>query len=137
VLQEAIMPDFDVVFIDDEVSLTEIFQHYVLWKYKDWRFATFTNPNLVYQEIVNNNLNATVWIVDMMMPGKNGAQVAGAIRKKLGNTPVIYAYTALDREELVKKDEYKDGMVHFNQVINKREDLPGLLSLVDIWIVRE
>ena len=129
------MSSFDVVFIDDEVTLTEIFQYFVLTKYKDWRFTTFSNASMAYDQIVNHQLSASVWIVDMMMPGKNGAQIAEAIRVHQSNeSPVVLAYTALDRSDLRRFDEYKNRIQYFSGVINKREDLPDLLSLVDTWI---
>ena len=52
----------------------------------------------------------------------------------LFDAPVVLAYTALDRHDLYHHEEYKDGMKHFNRVVNKREDLPDLLSLVDVWV---
>lgn len=128
------MPVVDVVFIDDEVSLTEIFQHYVLAKYKDWRFLAFSNSNTAYQEIMHHQLTATVWIIDLMMPGKNGADIAQAVRRKHGQTPIVLAYTALDRQDIQKHDEYREGMVYFNKVINKMEDPLSLLALVDVWV---
>ena len=131
------MAAYDVIFIDDEPSLTDIFQHYVLWKYKDWRFMTFTNAVLAYNEIVNNKLSATVWIIDLMMPGKNGAQIAAAVRAMHGDAPVVLAYTALDRQTLYTQEQYRDGLIYFNNILNKREDLPDILSLVDVWIVHE
>ena len=132
---EEVMPDFDVVFIDDEVTLTEIFQYFALTKYKDWRFTTFSNASMAYDQIVNHHLSASVWIIDIMMPGKNGTQIAEAIRSNQnGNQPVVLAYTALDRSELYRFAEYKDGIKHFTSVINKRDDLPDVLSLVDTWV---
>ena len=129
------MAAFDVVFIDDEVTLTEIFQYYVLTKYKNWRFTTFSNSTLAYDQIVNHKLSASVWIIDLMMPGKNGTQIAEAIRKiQPGNEPIVLAYTALDHSELKRNAEYKDGIKYFSKVINKREDLPDLLLLVDAWV---
>ena len=130
------MSEFDVVFIDDEPSITEIMQHYVLWKYRDWRFATFTNPVMVYNEIVNDKLTAKVWLIDMMMPGKNGAEIARAIRKKNGEQPMLIAYTALDRQELQSQEQYSTGMKYFDKVINKKEDLAEVLTLVDVWVKR-
>jgi len=131
------MSDFDVIFIDDEVSLTEIFQHYVLADYKHWRFTTFSNAAMVYKEIVTGHLSSTVWIVDLMMPGKNGVQVAEAIRAFHGQQPTLIAYTALDRGDLQRHEEYRNGIHHFNRVINKMEDPVSLLSLVDVWVQRE
>ena len=129
------MPEFDVIFIDDEVTLTEIFQYFVMTKYKKWRFTTFCNAPQAYSQIVDQRLTASVWIVDMIMPGKNGAQIAEAIRaNQNGDRPVVLAYTALDRSDLKRFKEYKESIQHFSGVINKREDLADLLSLVDTWV---
>jgi len=89
---------------------------------------------MAYQAIIKEQVSASVWLIDMMMPGKNGAEIAAAIRKKNGSSPLIIAYTALDRQDLQKNEEYRVGLDHFNRIINKREDLPDLLSLVDLWI---
>jgi DNA-binding response OmpR family regulator len=131
------MTAFDVIFIDDEVSLTEIFQHYVLSKYKNWRFQAFSNATMAYNEILNDHLSAVVWIVDLMMPGKNGAQIANAIRQKHGRQPVVLAYTALDRQDIQRQDAYRDSLCQFDQIINKMDDPVSLLSLVDVWIERQ
>ncbi len=128
------MAAYDVVFIDDEPSLTEIFQHYVLWKYRNWRFLTFTNAVAAYREIIFGDLQSAVWIIDLMMPGKNGTQIAEAIRARHGEAPVLLAYTALDRQVLSSQEQYRNGMRFFNQVINKREEMAALLSLVDVWV---
>ena len=125
---------FDVVFIDDEISLTEIFQHYVMASHGDWRFTTFSNASLAYQEIVNQRLVAKVWILDLMMPGRNGAEIAEAVRQKGGADPVVLAYTALDSQMILEDDSYRDKMEHFNKVINKKEDITSVLSLVDVWV---
>lgn len=125
---------YDVIFIDDEVSLTDIFQQYVIWKYKDWNFMTFNNAQTAFNAIVDNRVSARVWIVDMMMPQKNGAEIAEAIRRQSGKEPVILAYTALDRRALESNETYRGGMHHFNHIINKREDFASILSLVEVWV---
>ena len=128
------MLTFDVVFIDDEVSLTEIFQHYVLAKHSDWRFTTFSNASLAYDEIVNQRLSAKVWILDLMMPGRNGAEIAEVVRKKGSPDQVILAYTALDRQQVLEEESYRGKLEHFNKLINKKEDIVSVLSLVDVWV---
>lgn len=131
------MPGYDVVFVDDEVSLTEIFQHYVLARYNQWRFLTFHNSQSLYKEITMNHLTATVWIIDLMMPGKNGVDIAESIRKLHGNKATLIAYTALDRDDLRRDETYASGLHYFDHVINKMEDPVSLLSLVDVWVQRE
>lgn len=128
------MITFDVVFIDDEITLLEIFQHYVLAKHGDWRFTTFSNASLAYQEILSRRLAAKVWILDLMMPGRNGAEIAEVVRQKGGESPVVLAYTALDSEQIMNDESYRDKMGHFDTVINKKEDIASVLSLVDVWV---
>lgn len=130
-----IMPTkYDVIFIDDVVTLTDIFQQYIIWNYNDWSFLTFNNSSLAHSAIINNRITAAVWIIDMMMPQKNGADLAKAIRSQSGDMPILLAYSALDRRALESNDSYRDGMPHFNQIINKKEDLSSILSLVDVFI---
>ncbi len=129
-------PTYDVVVIDDEVSVTDIFQQYIIWKYKTWRFMTFNNSQLVYNAITSGQITAGVWVIDMMMPNKNGADIAEAIRQTQGSEPVLLAYTALEKRTLETQEAYRHAMHHFNHVINKREDFTSILSLVEVWIGR-
>jgi FixJ family two-component response regulator len=126
--------EFDVIVIDDEVTVTQIFQQYFLWKYKDWRYQTFNNPETLLDSIARFNLTAKVWIIDIMMPGKNGAEIAAFIRQQYGQAPVVLAYTALDRQLLESEEKYKNGMKHFNHIISKKEDFASILSLVEVWV---
>ena len=127
-------PDYDVVIIDDEVSVTDIFQQYIIYKYKDWRFMTFNNSQMAHEAITNGQLEAKVWVIDMMMPNKNGADIAEAVREFQGEDLVVLAYTALEKRTLETQDAYSHGMKHFNHVINKREDFTSILSLIEVWV---
>ena len=126
--------EFDVIIIDDEVNVTQIFQQYFLWKYKDWRYQTFNNPVDLLDSIENDNLQAKVWIIDIMMPVINGVEIATAIRRLNGQAPIVLAYTALDRVLLYTEEKYKHGMQHFNHIISKKEDFSSILSLVEVWV---
>jgi DNA-binding NtrC family response regulator len=125
---------YDVIVVDDEPSVTEIFQQYVAWKYKDWRFLAFNNAKSLYDAIMGGEVAAKVWVVDIMMPAKNGTEIAEAVRQKQGERPVVLAYTALDRRVLETDENYKPRIHHFNRFINKREDFSSILSLVDVWV---
>jgi DNA-binding NtrC family response regulator len=127
-------PQYDVVIIDDEPSVTQIFQQYILWKYKDWRFLTFTNSASLFDAITRHELSARVWIVDIMMPQKNGVEIAEAIRQNHGDSPVVLAYTALDRRVLETEKTYNFGLKYFSRFINKKEDFSSILSLVEVWL---
>jgi CheY-like chemotaxis protein len=126
--------NYDIVIIDDEASVTDIFQQYIIWKYKDWRFLTFNNPKLAYDAILDGQISAKVWVIDMMMPVKNGADIAEVVRQEQGQRPVLLAYTALERRTLETQDAYSHGVKHFNHIINKREDFNSILSLIEVWI---
>ncbi|MBU0513012.1 MAG: response regulator [Chloroflexi bacterium] len=126
--------DYDLIIIDDETSVTDIFQQYILWKYTNWRFMTFNNSQIAYDAIINGRITAEVWIIDMMMPNKNGAEIAAAVREQQGSDPILLAYTALERRTLDTHEAYRSGMKHFNHIINKREDFTSILSLIEVWI---
>lgn len=132
------MPDkiYDVVIIDDESTVTDLFQQFILWKFKDWDFLTFNNSDILYAAIVNRTINSRVWVLDMMMPGKNGADLAVKIREIYGDKPILLAYTALDKRTLETQKSYAHGIKQFNHVVNKREDFPSILSLIEIWIAQ-
>ena len=127
-------PAYDVVVIDDEVSVTGLFQQYIIWKFQDWRFMTFNNSQIAYNAIANGQITAKVWVIDMMMPTKNGTDIAVAIREFQGDSPVLLAYTALEKRTLETQEAYSQGMHHFNHVINKREDFMSILSLIEVWV---
>ncbi|MFC1997726.1 response regulator [Chloroflexota bacterium] len=128
-------PNYDLIIIDDEVSVTDIFQQFILHKYNNWRFITFNNSQLAHEAITNGQITAKVWVIDMMMPNKNGADIAEAVRDKQGDEPVLLAYTALEKRTLEIQEAYRHGMQHFNHVINKREDFTSILSLIEVWVV--
>lgn len=129
--------EYDLIIIDDEVSVTDIFQQYVLWKYAHWRFMTFSNPQIVFDAIVKGQMRAKVWVIDIMMPNKNGTEIAEAIRQHHGDESVLLAYTALDRHSLDTHEAYRNGMKYFNHIVNKRDDFPSVLSLAEVWIDKE
>ena len=127
-------PEYDLVIIDDEVSVTDLFQQYILWKFPNWRFMTFNNSQIAYNAITSGHILAKVWVIDMMMPNKNGADIAIAVRDIQGDSPVLLAYTALEKRTLETQDAYRHSMHHFNHVVNKREDFTSILSLLEVWV---
>ena len=128
---------YDLIIIDDESTVTDIFQQYILWKYPDWKFMTFNNPEILYSAIENDQISAHVWIIDMMMPVKNGADIAAIIREKHGDPPVLLAYTALEKVTLETQEAYRHGVKLLNHVINKRENFISILSLIEVWIAQK
>lgn len=127
---------YDVVIIYDESTVTDLFQQFILWKYKGWDFLTFNNSDILHAAISNQTIASRVWVIDMMMPGKNGADLAVTIRDIYGNEPVLLAYTALDKRTLETQKSYAHGIKNFNHVVNKREDFTSILYLIEIWIAK-
>ena len=126
------MDTYDVVFIDDEEFMTEIFRQFVARKYTDWRCAAFTDSVDACEQIANQGLSARIWIVDLMMPDVSGAQIAEAIRanhreKQNWEETLVIAYTALERPELLRHSEFRHSMHLFDWIINKRTMLPEIL----------
>ena len=97
---------------------------------------TFNNSQMAYDTITSGQIEAKVWVIDMMMPNKNGADVATAVREAQGDSPVVLAYTALEKRTLETQEAYSHGMKHFNHVLNKREDFTSILSLIEIWVAQ-
>jgi DNA-binding NtrC family response regulator len=128
------MSNYDVIFIDDETTMIDIFTQYVNWKYKHWRACSFVDSQDLFDRITTNQLSAVVWIIDIMMPRKNGTEIAAAITRECGPGTIILGYTALDTHTLDSRPEYKDGLKYFSRIINKQENFNNLLDLVDAWV---
>ena len=128
------MTNFDVVYIDDEHSMTEIFTQFVAYKYQHWRACSFTNSQEAFDKICSNEISSVVWIVDIMMPQKNGTEIAVAIQHECQPGTVVLGYTALDHHSLERKPEYQEGLKSFSKIINKQEEFSSLLELVDVWV---
>ncbi len=128
------MNNYDVIYIDDEPTMVDIFQQFVNWKFKHWRTCTFIDSKELYDKIVANEISSVVWIVDIMMPFKNGTEVAEAVSRESEPGTVILGYTALDPHTLETRPEYRDGLRHFSKIINKQENFGNLLELVDMWV---
>jgi DNA-binding NarL/FixJ family response regulator len=128
------MTNYDVIFIDDEPTMTDIFQQYVKWKYSHWRACSFNNPVDLYNKILADQVSAVVWIVDIMMPGRNGGEIAEAIQHESAPGTIIIGYTALDLPTLDSRAEFKGKLIHFTRIISKQENFGDLLELVDTWV---
>ena len=97
---------------------------------------TFNNSQMAFDMISSGQITSKVWVIDMMMPSKNGADIAEAVRQSQGDSPVVLAYTALERRSLETQEAYRHGIHHFNHVINKREDFVSILSLIEVWVAQ-
>jgi len=128
------MNNYDVIYVDDEPTMTDIFNQFVTYKFKDWRTCSFNNSQELFEKISSNEISAVVWIIDIMMPQKNGTEIAEAVAHECEPGTTILGYTALDPHTLDSKVEYKNGLRHFSKIINKQENFSNLLDLVDVWV---
>jgi response regulator of citrate/malate metabolism len=126
--------NYDVIFIDDEITIVDLFNQYVQYKYKSWNAAAFTDSYDLYRKIIGNEVAATIWIVDLMMPQKNGTEIAAAIARESMPGTLILGYTALDPYTLDSRSEYRGGLKYFYKIINKQESFTSLLELIDLWV---
>lgn len=131
------MNNYDVIYIDDEITMTDIFNQYVKYKYGHWRAQSFSDSRDLFAKITSNEVSSVVWIVDIMMPGKNGTEIAAAIANECDPGTVILGYTALDHHSLEAKPEYQAGLKHFHKIINKQENFTNLLDLVDVMVKQQ
>lgn len=131
------MENLDVIYIDDELTMTDIFNQFVNYKFKHWRARSYTNSQELYDKIVANEVSAVVWIVDIMMPQKNGTEIAEIISRECQPGTMILGYTALDSHTLSARTEYKDGLRYFSKIINKQDNFSNLLDYVDVFVKKE
>jgi CheY-like chemotaxis protein len=125
---------FDVIYMDDDPMMTELFNQFVSWKYQQWRSYSFTDPLTLYKQINQDEVSAKVWIIDLMMPEKNGTEIAAAIREKYGMDAVIIGYTALETHVLQVDPQYSGGLRNFSEIVKKNEGISRLLGLADSLI---
>lgn len=125
---------YDVILVDDEPSLTAIFTHMTQIKYNTWRTQAYNNSQELYEQITSGAVTARVWIVDIMMPGKNGIEITKAIRSTGDATELVIGYTALEPETLSKSAEYREGLQLFDRVSSKQESVMHLLATVNALI---
>jgi DNA-binding NtrC family response regulator len=131
------MENFDVIYIDDEPTMTDIFNQFVNYKFKHWRACAFNNSQELYEKIVANEVSAVVWIVDIMMPQKNGTEIARVVSQESPPGTMILGYTALDHYTLGSRSEYKEGLKYFSKIINKQDNFINLLDFVDVCIKKD
>jgi DNA-binding response OmpR family regulator len=125
---------YDVIYIDDERTMTTLFATFIQVKYPNWRFHTYNDSMQAWIEIMEDRVEAKVWLLDIMMPVKDGTAIAEALAKYANPAPAILGYTALDPLSLKENAEYKDRLVYFNHIVNKQESISELLKLVKMWL---
>ena len=125
------MDQYDLIYVDDEATMTAIFEQLVKLKYPQWRTAAFIDSQDLHERIVKKQITARVWILDLMMPAVNGVEIAQAIRQSGDSQAVLIAYTALDPQTLSRNPAYRDGLPLFARVIGKQEGFMKVLAGLD------
>lgn len=116
------MEVYDVIYVDDEDTLTSLFNRLSQTIYPGKRVRTYTDIGDLLDDLRNRRVVARNWLVDIMMRKMdiNGYQIAEEVRKKYGNKVRVYYYTALN-EAAVKTNP---SVKYANGVFYKCQDTP-------------
>ncbi|MBE0697391.1 MAG: response regulator [Anaerolineaceae bacterium] len=128
---------YDLIYVDDEPTMTTIFTQVINMKYQQWRTTAFNDSQEVYTRIQARSISARVWIVDLMMPEKNGIQIAQAVRDAGDFSAVLIGYTALDPQSLGRKEEYSAALDLFSRIIGKQEGFIKVLAGLQATVLRQ
>jgi two-component SAPR family response regulator len=128
---------FDVIFVDDEITMVTIFNQVINLKHQNWRACSYLDSTELYQLITTNQISASIWIIDLMMPGKNGIELAQAIQMTGDQSTILIGYTSLDPLTLHRHSEYNQAVEIFSRIVGKQEGLIKLLSGLDQGIIQK
>jgi DNA-binding NarL/FixJ family response regulator len=128
---------YDVIYVDDEPTMTTIFNQVVNLKYQQWRTIAFNDPSILFDRIEARNITSRVWIIDLMMPEKNGIQIAQAVRATGDFSTVLIGYTALDPQALGRSAEYSAALDLFSRIIGKQEGFIKVLASLQATVLRQ
>jgi len=128
---------YDVVYVDDEPTMTTIFNQVVNLKYQHWRTIAFNDSQALFERIEAHSISASVWIIDMMMPEKDGIQIANAIRRMGDFNAVLIGYTALDPQVLGRSEKYNGALDLFSRIIGKQEGFIKVLASLQATVLRQ
>jgi DNA-binding NarL/FixJ family response regulator len=128
---------YDVVYVDDEPTMTTIFNQVVNLKYQMWRTTAFTDSLALFDRIQARSITSRVWVIDLMMPERNGIQIAQAIRASGDFSAVLIAYTALDAQDIGRREEFSANLDIFSRVIGKQEGFIKVLASIQATILRQ
>jgi DNA-binding NtrC family response regulator len=122
------MEQYDIVYVDDEPMMTSIFMQMINMNYRSWRVLVMNDAMELYRRIEERSISARVWIIDLVMPGKNGVQIAEAVREAFDGSTDLVGYTALDIYTLGHNAEYSPALDIFSRVISKQEGIMRMLG---------
>lgn len=122
---------YDVIYVDDDQPLTQIFNTYVQMAHIEWTYESYTDSRTAYELVEENMIGARVWLLDIMMPGKNGIELAVLIQQ-IDPRATILGYTALDPLDV--KMKYGKSTTAFTKIISKNESIMDILSLLDVYL---
>ena len=128
---------YDVIYVDDEPTMTAIFNQMVNLKYRHWRILAVNDSESLFKRIEERSISAAVWIVDLMMPGKNGVQIAQAVRGAGDFSAALIGYTALDAQTLGGSAEYGAALDVFSRIIGKQEGFLRVLAGLNATAMRQ
>lgn len=123
---------FDIVFVDDEIPTTNVFNSFFSIIYVNNTSRVYNNPLLVAEDLRANKVHAKVWLIDVMMNGLNGVELALLVREKFGKAVKIFAYSALEKEVLYSKFP-KAGVFDgfYNRIVTITDVVEELIKQAD------
>ncbi|SDC22682.1 response regulator transcription factor [Shouchella lonarensis] len=78
------MEQYQIYLVEDEENLAEVLKTYL--QKEGWQVTVFTNGHDAMQAV---NDEPHLWVLDIMLPGRDGYQVLKAIKQR-ADTPVIF-----------------------------------------------
>lgn len=135
-LGDNMIDTYDVIYVDDEHTMTTIFSQVVGLKFSRWRVAVFNDSDQLYQLINTHKISSTVWIIDLKMPDKNGVEIGQAIRASGDNSATLIGFTALDLQALSRSPEYQSALDIFSRMIGKQEGFIKPLTTLENTVLR-
>jgi DNA-binding NtrC family response regulator len=122
---------YDLIFVDDEMGITVLFNTVVQMQFPQLVYTSFNDSEAVYEMVNQKLIQSKVWILDIMMPRRNGVEIADLIRQ-VDPEAIIIGYTALDPVSL--KLDYGPKASAFKNILSKSASVFEVISLTTVWI---
>ncbi|MFW6304535.1 MAG: response regulator [Candidatus Saliniplasma sp.] len=109
----------NILFIDDEKEILELFRAFIETEENDMKIYTFSDPTSALSELKNNDYDVAV--SDYLMPEMSGLELLEKVREKYDDIPFII-FTGKGNEEVAKKSLNlgANGYVNKGEVIENK-----------------
>ena len=114
-----------ILLIDDDPSISEVLQ--MFFEEEGYRVKSYEDGSDI--ELKIKKTNPDVLLLDYMLPGKNGAEIAKSLRKKQSSKGLPIIMIAANK---INKREAKEAGV--DEFLEKPFDLYELLNTVKSYV---